>query len=145
MNNFKKTCGICKNSVKDEDLGLHCSLSNNLCYEDTLGCTNYEPNTNKLIKTIENLQSLLNKAISDISQALKTNDICSFCAYKIKCPGNNSCSEYIEGVGVKDEQGKTYNWKWDCTNFEYGTCDKLIGTPCENCDLTNHFKWRGLK
>lgn len=97
----------------------------------------------KLAEANKKLETVLNTAILDIQKALETDDICSFCAHEIKCPGNKTCSGYISGKGMEDEQGKKHNWKWNCTDFDFGTCDRLKETPCGTCDFKNNFKWKG--
>lgn len=90
-----------------------------------------------------------NNAIKDLTKVLtnshKDYSICDFCKYHIKCKGKN-CENYIEGKGCIDTAGKEFpDWKWSCMDFTYGTCDKLINTPCNGCDFKNNFKYRGLK
>ena len=69
------------------------------------------------------------------------DDPCSFCEYQFtKC--NEDCDCYQKGTGMQDEEGNYYNWKWTCMDWDYGTCDKLINSPCHNCFETNLSNWK---
>ena len=77
--------------------------------------------------------------------AINSEDMCSYCKYDTPCPGKE-CEFYEEGRGLYDKNDKYYDWKWSCMDFDFGTCEKLVNTPCFNCfnDKDYHFKWNGL-
>ena len=83
------------------------------------------------------------KAVEDLTMVLKDTDntsICDFCEFYQPCTGKD-CEFYEEGIGGTID-GKYYNFKWDCLDFD--VCRKRENTPCEGCDFKRHFKWRGL-
>ena len=64
------------------------------------------------------------------------DDICDHCKNKVECKGKD-CDQYISGdEGFID--GKPVKFKWDCQDFDYGTCPKMENTPCEGCSDTNY-------
>ena len=71
-----------------------------------------------------------------------SDDICDYCKNRIECEGQQ-CEKYSSGVG--DVDGKYPDWKWDCMDFDYGTCSLLADTPCNGCfdDDCKGFEWRG--
>lgn len=83
-------------------------------------------------------------AIEDLKKALWDDEICLYCKHYHHCD-EKKCDGYIEGVGMTDEKGNYYDLKWSCMDFNLGTCSKLENTPCNGCDLKNHFEWRGVK
>ena len=100
--------------------------------------------TNKqLVQQIVALKAERDAAVEDLKKALWDDEICSYCKHNYHC-GDTECDEYIEGVGMTDEKGTYYDWKWSCRDFDWGTCAKLEDTPCNQCDLINHFEWRGV-
>lgn len=89
------------------------------------------------------LEEQLEAAIRDIQRALwDGGSPCDFCKHKHHCEGEK-CSDYIEGKGCYDEDSRYYDWKWSCEDFDWGTCTKLENTPCNGCDLINHWEWKG--
>lgn len=92
---------------------------------------------------IENLEKERDAAVEDLKKALWDDEVCSYCKHNYHC-GDTKCDEYIEGVGMTDEKGNYYDWEWSCLDFDWGTCSKLENTPCNGCDLINHFEWRGI-
>ena len=82
-------------------------------------------------------------AIEDLKKALWDDEICPYCKHNYHC-GDIKCDEYIEGVGMTDAKGNYYDMKWSCRDFDWGTCSKLENTPCNGCNLVNHFEWRGV-
>ena len=101
-------------------------------------------NGQSAIETNKQLTKRLNAAIEDIKNVLWDDEICPYCKHYYHC-NDTHCDEYIEGVGMTDEKGDYYDWKWSCRDFDWGTCTKLENTPCNGCDLINHFEWRGVK
>ena len=99
-------------------------------------------NGQSAIETNKQLTKRLNAAIEDLKNALWDDEICPYCKHHYHCNDTN-CDEYIEGVGMTDEKGNYLDWKWSCRDFDWGTCTKLENTPCNGCDLINHFEWRG--
>lgn len=95
------------------------------------------------IEKLKEFQNKLDEAEKDIQSVLwGNNDPCNLCKHHHICEYMD-CDKYIEGIGMTDEDGKYYDWKWSCLDFDYGTCDKLENTPCNGCDLINHFEWKG--
>jgi hypothetical protein len=92
------------------------------------------------------LQAELTVAVEDIRElALNSEDTCQYCKYDKPCIGD-ICKCFIEGVGMTDNEGKYYNTKWTCMDFNYGECPMLENTPCNGCaqnDFKN-FEWRGI-
>ena len=82
-------------------------------------------------------------AIEDLQRALWDDEICPYCKHNHHCEDIH-CDEYIEGRGMTDENGKYFDWKWSCMDFNWGTCAKLENTPCHGCNLINNFEWRGV-
>jgi len=85
------------------------------------------------------------KAIAVMTEVLKkyADDICEeYCKNHIPCLGEK-CEHYVSGVG--DSEGKYPDLKWECQDFDYGTCAKLHDTPCNGC-FDNGYKgfiWKG--
>ena len=101
--------------------------------------------TNKqLVQQIIVLKAERDAAIEDLNKALWDDEVCIYCKFHHHCEGER-CNCYIEGKGCYDEDSRYYDWKWSCQDFDWGTCDKLENTPCNGCDLINHFEWRGIK
>ena len=98
----------------------------------------------KLSEENKQLVKQLNAAVEDLKKAFWDDEVCTYCKHNYHC-GDTECDVYIEGVGMTDENGHYYDWKWSCRNFDWGTCSKLEDTPCNGCDLINHFEWRGVK
>lgn len=99
-------------------------------------------NGQSAIETNKQLVKQFNAAVEDLKKALWDDEICPYCKHNYHC-GGIECDEYIEGVGMTDEKGNYYDWKWSCEDFNWGTCVKLENTPCNGCDFKNHFEWRG--
>lgn len=100
---------------------------------------------------IESLQAQLaasqqetRAAVDDMTAVLKrdSDDICAYCKNRIECK-SQQCEKYSSGVG--DVDGNYPDWKWDCMDFNYGTCSLLADTPCNGCfdDDYKGFEWRG--
>jgi hypothetical protein len=99
-----------------------------------------------LVKRISTLMEERDGAIKDLQKlAASTAEICEYCEYDNPCQGED-CECYIEGLGMEDEQGKYYDWKWSCMDFDFGTCPMLENTPCNGCvqNDCNHFRWKGI-
>lgn len=83
----------------------------------------------------------LNKQLfSDFKNILfnqKEANPCDFCKFQVTDCSKN-CKNYQEGVGVVDENGNFFEWKWTCFDWEFGTCDRLENTPCHNCWAKNY-------
>lgn len=98
------------------------------------------------METINELRdkiALMEQAIKEFS--LYMDDRCEYCEYNIPCFGEK-CECYESGVGAYNESGEYEDYKWDCTYFDFGTCGKLINTPCHECakmDGVDQFKWNG--
>ena len=68
------------------------------------------------------------------------DDPCFFCKHKINdC--NEYCKHYVKGTGMHDEKGTYYDWDWTCMDWDFGTCDRLINSPCYNCLETDFSNW----
>lgn len=88
----------------------------------------------------------MNRAVQTLTEVLKKYcaDICEYCKHQIPCL-IEKCDKYESGVGMHDEKGQFFKIKWACLDFDYGSCEKLKGTPCEGCferDYEN-FDWKG--
>lgn len=87
---------------------------------------------------------LLNqKLLKDLRHILIDNteeNPCDYCIHHIHCK-SKQCVNYEEGFELENEQGKRYNMKWSCEDFDYGTCDRLKDTPCYNCIQENFQNW----
>lgn len=95
-----------------------------------------------LAKENERLRAKLKIAENDIKLAMNTDAHCELCKRYIPCK-KKDCDCYIEGRGMVDEaSGQKFDWAWTCMDFNFGTCDKLLGTPCETCDFENNWKWK---
>lgn len=75
---------------------------------------------------------------------MKSGNTCDYCKYNVECKGKE-CPKYIEGRGCTDENGKYYDWKWNCEDFNFGECPLLEDTPCNGCigNGSKGFEWRG--
>lgn len=97
-------------------------------------------------KRIEELEGE-NKRLIDFLKEVSSMcaESCNFCAFKIECPDPAElCDGFVSGVGATSETGqKIPDFRWDCRDFNFGTCDKLIDTPCNGCDGKNHWRWKG--
>ena len=82
----------------------------------------------------EDMKSKYEKLLKDFIYELKegTDDICLYCKHEIKCAGKD-CPEYISGKGMYDKSGNYIDWKWDCHDFDYGTCPMMESAPCSHC------------
>ena len=77
--------------------------------------------------------------------AADSEHMCDYCKYNIPCLGEK-CEFYESGVGMYDESGKYFDWKWSCMDFDFGTCEKLKDMPCSSCFTINgesKFEWNG--
>lgn len=77
--------------------------------------------------------------------AIYSECMCEYCKHNIPCLGED-CEYYQSGVGMYDENGKYYDTKWTCMDFDFGTCEKLAHTPCQFCfvmDDDYNFEWNG--
>ncbi len=85
------------------------------------------------------------KAITTLTDVLKKycDDICEYCKYEAPCHGSD-CDQFTEGIG--DAEGKFPGLEWSCMDFDYGTCVKMRGTPCDGCfdNKYNGFVWKGV-
>ena len=104
-----------------------------------------------LLSEVDRLQAALSEsqrreqaAAEDMTAVLKrdSDDICAYCKNRIECK-SQQCEKYSSGVG--DVDGNYPDWKWDCMDFDYGTCSLLEDTPCNGCfdDDCKGFEWRG--
>lgn len=67
----------------------------------------------------------------DIAYREWCDDICLHCKNKIDCNGE-TCSNYVSGnEGFLN--GKQTKFKWDCRDFDYGSCPEMENTPCFEC------------
>ena len=98
----------------------------------------------QLVQQISVLQEERDAAVKDLMNVFWDDEVCNYCKYKHHCE-DEKCSEYIEGKGCYDEDSRYFDWKWSCRDFDWGTCAKLENTPCNGCDLINHFEWRGVQ
>lgn len=76
---------------------------------------------------------------------MKSEDICHYCKNNIECK-EEECEKYIEGQGGYGQDGQHFpDWKWNCKDFDFGTCPLLENTPCNECFDNNckGFEWRG--
>ena len=76
---------------------------------------------------------------------MKSEDICHYCKHDTECKGKE-CEKYCEGKRAYGKDGQHFpNWKWLCTDFDFGTCPLLENTPCNECFENNckGFEWRG--
>ena len=87
----------------------------------------------------EDMKSKYEKLLKDFIYELRegTDDICLYCKHEIKCAGED-CSKYLSGNGMYDKFGKFIDWKWDCMEFDYGTCPMMESAPCSHC-VKNEF------
>nr|DAE43360.1 MAG TPA: hypothetical protein [Caudoviricetes sp.] len=85
------------------------------------------------------------KLEEDFTELVKRSEhICDYCKNKVQCKGEE-CDKYMKGNGCEDEKGNHYDWDWTCEDFDFGTCDMMIDTPCNGCfkNDNNGFEWRG--
>lgn len=67
----------------------------------------------------------------DMAYRKGCDDICDHCKNKVNCD-SKKCTGYISGNdGFID--GKPVKFKWDCRDFDYGTCSMMENTPCFKC------------
>lgn len=67
----------------------------------------------------------------DMAYRKGCDDICDHCKNKVNC-NPKKCTGYISGNdGFID--GKPVKFKWDCRDFDYGTCSMMENTPCFKC------------
>lgn len=81
----------------------------------------------KLEKANDLLRSALEKYITE-----NGDDICEHCKNHIPCTPDD-CDKYEEGSGGWINCQRVDDFKWSCKDFDYGTCDKMAGTPCDGC------------
>lgn len=68
------------------------------------------------------------------------DDPCFFCKHHFHgC--NENCKHYEKGNGLLDEKNNYYDWNWTCMDWEYGTCEQLINTPCHKCFENDFSNW----
>ena len=80
--------------------------------------------------------SILRSALID--QIKRWNDdICNHCANRIPCE-KKDCDYYQEGVGGWIDGQRVEDFKWSCQDFDFGTCDKMMNTPCEGCFVNDY-------
>ena len=80
--------------------------------------------------------SILRSALID--QIKRWNDdICNHCANRIPCE-KKDCDYYQEGVGGWLDGQREEDFKWSCQDFDFGTCDKMMNTPCEGCFVNDY-------
>ena len=150
-----RDCRACPmKSIKGctEELMLHAIINlkklseeNKQLRNDLIMQTALAQNGQSAIETNKHLTKQLNAAISDIKNAIDSDDICSFCKYDVFCHGEQ-CDKYIEGRGMTFENtGQYIDEKWTCMDFNYGTCPKLEDTQCNGCFDNNMrgFEWKG--
>ncbi len=102
--------------------------------------------SNILSKRLQALNLSFNKLQEDFLNIINSEtDVlpCDFCENNIPCLADK-CDCYIDGVGMEDTSGKYYDWTWSCLDFNFGECDKLKGTLCENCNFKDNFKWKDV-
>lgn len=67
----------------------------------------------------------------DMAYRKGCDDICDYCRNKVHC-NPKKCTGYISGNnGLID--GKPVKFKWNCRDFNYGTCSMMENTPCFKC------------
>ena len=95
-------------------------------------CRELEEETEKLRQDIQTL-------------AVNSDKTCEYCKHSKPCRGKE-CAGYIKGLGLRDHNGYTHDWQWDCMDFEYGKCDMLENTPCNGCIKNNYsnFEYKGV-
>lgn len=83
-------------------------------------------------------------AIADLREVVKqTDDGCKLCIHNHVCL-EEKCPKFECGVGAVGKDGTEFpDFKWSCTDFDWGTCSMLENTPCNGCDFQNHWEWRG--
>ena len=84
----------------------------------------------------------LEGVIDKLFKVKVSDGVCDYCEHNIPCLGKD-CECYVDGVGLYDSEGKYYDWKWSCMDYDFGTCDKLINTPC--CECIKDYQWSGFK
>lgn len=89
-----------------------------------------------------NTETIHSKKLDRLKNEIKiaaTTDyhLCEHCLHYIPCK-EKECPQYIEGVGGTIN-GEYKDWKWDCTQFNFGECPLLENTPCYNC-VQNDYK-----
>ena len=61
---------------------------------------------------------------------MESKRICHYCKNNVECKGEQ-CAKYCEGKGGYGQDGQHFpNWEWTCKDFDFGTCDMLENTPC---------------
>lgn len=58
-------------------------------------------------------------------------DACDKCQNQIPCLGKEC--DCFESGDSGEIDGKPVRLHWTCEDFDYGTCRKMAGTPCERC------------
>lgn len=113
--------------------------------------TPVEGEINELCDAIDDLESQLMasakscKYYTDLYiSALKRagDDICLKCVNYHKCE-KEKCKSFVSGRGGEID-GKYYDFKWTCEDFNYGECAVLENTPCHGC-FDNDFSGFELK
>ena len=82
-----------------------------------------------------------------IELGMCSENICSYCKNNIECK-DKECKKYCEGKGAYGQDGQYFpDWRWNCKDFDFGTCPLLENTPCNGCFENNAkgFEWRGNK
>lgn len=99
-----------------------------------------------MLKAIEHLERERDAAVDDLrSVIIDVDKGCILCAHYHECKGE-ACPHFESGVEAVHMYGsQIYDFEWTCELFEYGTCAEMENTPCNGCDLQNHWEWRGVK
>lgn len=105
----------------------------------------------KLRKSNEEIDKLLRKnqaLLQDLTLLVcaleSSNIICKLCKHHYEnC--NDSCPSFIQGDTMTNpETNESFNIKWTCQDFDFGTCDVLEHTPCNGCYKGSNWEWRGV-
>lgn len=86
----------------------------------------------KLEKENDLLRSALEKYIKE-----NGDDICEHCKNHIPCTPDD-CDKYEEGSGGWINGQRVDDFEWSCKDFDYGTCGKMTGTPCDGCFCSDY-------
>lgn len=62
----------------------------------------------------------------------KCDDICEYCKNKVDCIPDE-CECYTSGGEVVFHIDGEIESKWDCLDFDYGSCPAMEKTPCFKC------------
>lgn len=66
------------------------------------------------------------------------DDLCKHCSNRISCE-KRECERYQEGVGGWLNGQRVEDLRWSCRDFDFGTCGKMVGTPCEGCFENDYY------